>query len=153
MNELKVGELLFYPMHGVGLLEEKVALSLEGQTKNYYKLYFNELALNVLVPLESAKQLGVRALSSLEEMEHSHIHFFSKFRKLPVLTSERKNLLDTKLRSGKLLNLTEVIRDLICASKYELKLTAHDKSSLQIASNMVNKRTYVCCENPHRPSK
>lgn len=40
MNEIKVGELLYYPLHGVGRIEEEVTLLLENQQRDYYKLYF-----------------------------------------------------------------------------------------------------------------
>ncbi|WP_340399425.1 CarD family transcriptional regulator [Paenibacillus sp. FSL H8-0079] len=144
MIDIKVGELLFYPLHGVGILEEEVTLWVENQQRHYYKLYFSELKMNILVPQESAEQLGVRPLSSLSILETSHIHFFNKFSKLPVLVSDRRKLLDSKLKSGEIFNLTEVIRDLVCASKYELKLTSHDKYSLKRACDLcINELMYV----------
>lgn len=144
MIDIKVGELLYYPLHGVGRIEEEVTLLLENQQRNYYKLYFRELKMDVLVPQESAAQFGIRPLSTLAILEKSHFHFFTKFSKLPILVSERRQLLDAKLKSGEIFNLAEVIRDLVCAPKYELKLTSHDKNSLQRASHLlINELMYV----------
>ncbi|NUU74328.1 CarD family transcriptional regulator [Paenibacillus xylanilyticus] len=144
MIDIKVGGYLFYPLHGVGRIEEEVSLLLENQQRDYYKLYFRELKMDVLIPQESAEQLGIRPLSSLAILEKSHFHFFTKFSKLPILVSERRQLLNAKLKSGEIFNLAEVIRDLVCAPKYELKLTSHDKDSLQRACDLViNELMYV----------
>ncbi|WP_161487889.1 hypothetical protein [Paenibacillus glacialis] len=47
MNEIKAGGLLFYPLHGVGVLEEELTLLIQEGQKEYYKLYFEELKMNV----------------------------------------------------------------------------------------------------------
>lgn len=129
MNEFKMGQLLFYPLHGVGLLEDK--------QDYYYKLKFKELQMHIFIPQASAESLGLRTLCSLEVLQKAHLHFFDKFSKLPHLTSERKKQFNNKLRSGEIFHATEVIRDLVCAPKYELKLTIQDKQVLQKACDMV----------------
>ncbi|NUU74335.1 CarD family transcriptional regulator [Paenibacillus xylanilyticus] len=137
MNGIKTGELVFYPLHGVGLLEEKVTLPYEDKQKDYFKVYFEELKMNIFIPEDSAEQQGVRPLSTPETLERSKTLFFERFRELPELASDRKKILTQKLRSGDILNVTEVIRDLVCAPKYDLRLSSQDKLLLEAACNLL----------------
>ncbi|WP_336765938.1 CarD family transcriptional regulator [Paenibacillus sp. USHLN196] len=137
MNGVKTGEMVFYPFHGVGLLKEKVTRPCEDKQKNYLKVYFHELKMEIFIPVDSAEQKGIRALTSRETLEKSKKHFFKKYNKLPLLASERKKSLDRKLKSGEVLNIIEVIRDLVCASQYDLRLGFQDKQLLEVASNLL----------------
>ncbi|UNK19379.1 hypothetical protein MNQ98_04925 [Paenibacillus sp. N3/727] len=137
MNGIKTGELVFYPLYGVGLLEEKVTLPHEDEKKDYFKVYFEELKMNIFIPEDSAEHQGVRPLSSPETLERSKALFFGRFCELPELASDRKKILFQKLKSGDILNVSEVIRDLVCAPKYDLRLNSQDKQLLDTACNML----------------
>lgn len=133
----KTGEMVFYPLHGVGLLKEKVTNLYEDKPKDYFKVYFEELKMDILIPEDSAEQQGVRPLTSPEMLEKSQFHFFERSCELPALASDRKKLLDQKLKSGDIFNITEVIRDLVCAPQYDLKLGSKDKQLLEAACKLL----------------
>ncbi|OAB42494.1 CarD family transcriptional regulator [Paenibacillus glacialis] len=144
MNGIKAGEMVFYPLHGVGLLEEKVTRLYEDKEKDYFKVYFEELKMDIFIPEDSAEQQGIRPLTSQDMLEQSQIHFFEKFCELPLLAFERKKLLDLKLKTGDIFCVTEVIRDLVCAPQYELKLGFQDKLLLEAACKLLkNELMYV----------
>ncbi|MBT2765053.1 CarD family transcriptional regulator [Paenibacillus sp. ISL-20] len=135
--EINKGDLVFYPLHGVGLLKDRVTRLYEDKEKVYFKVYFEEIKMDIYIPENSAEQQGIRPLTSPEVLEESKSRFFEKFSKLPLLASERKKLLEKKLKSGDIFNITEIIRDLVCAPQYELKLGSQDKSILEAACRLL----------------
>lgn len=137
MNGIKAGELVFYPLHGVGLLQEEVKCLYEEKEIVYFKVHFEKNKLDILIPADSAYRYGIRPLTSPKMLERSVCNFFNIYKKLPVSSSYRKKTLDKKLRSGKILCVIEIIRDLVCAPKYGLKLGFQDKSMLEAARNLL----------------
>ena len=63
----EVGDLICYPMHGVGVvdaIEEKTVL---GETARYYVLRFIIGRMTAMVPVDSAEQVGLRPVISHDE--------------------------------------------------------------------------------------
>ena len=63
----EVGDLICYPMHGVGVvdsIEEKTVL---GETARYYVLRFIIGKMTAMVPVNSAEQVGLRPVIAAEE--------------------------------------------------------------------------------------
>lgn len=137
MKGIKTGDLVYYPLHGVGVLLEKATRLYENQEKAYFNFFFEEIKMNIFIPEDTLKEKGIRALASPEMLKHSQNHFFEKFSKLPNLPSKRRKLLLRKLEKGDILNVTEVIRDLVCSYQYNLKLGSKDKMLLAKACSLM----------------
>lgn len=57
-----VGELVCYPMHGVGVVEAIEEQSVLGETARYYVLRFVMGRMTAMVPVDSADNVGLRPL-------------------------------------------------------------------------------------------
>ena len=108
-----VGDKVVHPMHGAGVISDIVEERLAGQKKSYYvfSLPVGELVLKI--PTESCDKIGIRNLSTSEAID-------SLIRKIPNLSVDmtvnwnqryRENL--ERLKSGKLLEVAQVIKALM----------------------------------------
>ncbi|MBO4384024.1 MAG: CarD family transcriptional regulator [Clostridia bacterium] len=64
-----VGELVCYPMHGVGKVEEIVRQTVLGVTSDYYSLRFSGGKMTALVPVNTAERVGLRPLIDRKECD------------------------------------------------------------------------------------
>ena len=58
----QVGDLVCYPMHGVGKVEAIQEQSILGETNQYYLLRFLMGRMTALVPVKNARSVGLRPL-------------------------------------------------------------------------------------------
>ena len=57
-----IGDLICYPMHGVGTVEGIVSQTVLGVTADYYSLRFQNGKMTALIPVATAEQVGLRSL-------------------------------------------------------------------------------------------
>ena len=58
----QVGDLLCYPMHGVGVVERIEEQTILGETTRYYVLRFLMGRMTAMIPVSAAEKVGLRAL-------------------------------------------------------------------------------------------
>ena len=109
----QVGDKIFYPMHGAGIIlniEEREVL---GIRKNYYILQFPITDMTVLLPMDKVGKVGLRGIvdkKSLKELE-------TFLRKEEDLTNDnwqqryRENV--SILKNGDIFGLAQVVKSLI----------------------------------------
>lgn len=64
-----IGDLVCYPMHGVGTVEGIVSQTVLGTTADYYSLRFMNGKMTALVPVGTAEKVGLRCLVDKSECE------------------------------------------------------------------------------------
>ncbi len=62
-----IGDLVCYPMHGVGTIEGIVSQTVLGVTADYYSLRFVNGKMTALIPVATAESVGLRKLIEKEE--------------------------------------------------------------------------------------
>ena len=110
----RIGELVCYPMHGVGRVESIEEQTVLGETSRYYLLRFIIGRMTAMVPVSVAENIGLRPLADSDTCE----------RVIDSLQNEvyaqesdnwnqryRDNL--DKLREGNLYNVAEVVKCLM----------------------------------------
>lgn len=108
----KKGDFAVYPSHGVGQIsdiEKTIAL---GQEFSCYLMYFEKERLTIKVPVNSAEKIGLRHLVSKQEMDEIFGILRSGVKKLKGMWSRRAQEYETKINSGNIVLLAEVLRDL-----------------------------------------
>lgn len=63
----QVGDMVCYPMHGVGVVESIEKQTVLGETAKYYMLRFVMGRMTAMVPVETAESVGLRKLVCEEE--------------------------------------------------------------------------------------
>lgn len=108
----RVGDYAVYPSHGVGKIVKIENTEVMGQDFSCYLMYFEKERLTIKVPVKNSGIVGLRHLITKDEMEEVFLVLRSGVKKLKGMWSRRAQEYETKINSGDILLLAEVIRDL-----------------------------------------
>jgi len=112
-NGLKRGEMVVYPAHGVGVIEEVEKVKTNGSSTSFYTIRIGESGMTIRVPAPNALRIGIRPVIKQNEV--------SKL--LRVLKSKsinsngenwhkrQKSYLE-KIKSGSVFELAEILKEL-----------------------------------------
>lgn len=65
----QIGDLVCYPMHGVGVVEAIEEQTILDETAQYYRLRFTIGRMTAMVPVKRAEEVGLRALADEKTCE------------------------------------------------------------------------------------
>lgn len=112
-KKFKTGDYVIYPTHGVGCVTEIESTVAAGMSFECYKLYFEREKLTLSVPTTQIEKIGIRALSSKDQMEEVFDILRSGNRKMKGMWSRRAQEYEEKINSGSVTSVAEVLRDLV----------------------------------------
>ncbi len=110
----QVGDLVCYPMHGVGVVESIEKHTVLGETAQYYMLRFVMGRMTAMVPVETADSVGLRSLADAEDCRR-----VVDFLKQEGCSDESENWNQryrdnlNKLRVGDIFGVADVVKCLI----------------------------------------
>jgi len=111
------GDKVVYPQHGAVVIEDIVERDFDGARRTYLKLHVSIGDLTLMVPVESIEQVGLREVVSRKEITS----VFGLLREeevwLPMNWAKRYKANLSKLSSGDIYQLTELVRDLSCRER------------------------------------
>ncbi len=108
----KVGDFAIYPSHGIGKIVDIEKITIHNQDFSCYLMYFEREKLTIKIPVNSAEKIGLRHLVSKAQMEEVFVTLRSGIKKLKGMWSRRAQEYETKINSGDIMLLAEVLRDL-----------------------------------------
>lgn len=108
----KVGSMVVYPFHGVGVIRSLDKLNVTGEEKWYYTLDFRNGELTVKLPVDQQDERGMRHVIGRSDVQK----IFATLRKKPTTEETdwkiRYNLYLEKLKSGDIHETAKVARNL-----------------------------------------
>ena len=108
----KEGDFVVYPTHGVGRILGTESREISGATIEMLVVRFEHDRMTLRVPMEKARSLGLRTLSSKKQMEQAITTLQGKARVRRTMWSRRAQEYEQKINSGDLIAIAEVVRDL-----------------------------------------
>lgn len=108
----KVGDYSVYPSHGIGKIIGIEKTEILGRDLSCYLMYFEKEKLTIKIPMSSADKIGLRHLVSKAQMDEVFVILRSGVKKLKGMWSRRAQEYETKINSGDITLLAEVLRDL-----------------------------------------
>jgi len=108
----KEGDFVVYPTHGVGRILGTESREISGATIEMLVVRFEHDRMTLRVPMEKARSLGLRTLSSKKQMEQAITTLQGKARVRRTMWSRRAQEYETKIKSGDPVSIAEVVRDL-----------------------------------------
>ncbi len=108
----KVGDKIVYPMHGVGTIEaieKKVVL---GKRTEFYMITIINNGMKVMIPVNNADEIGIRSIVSKREIKKVLKILESPADKIEEDWKLRYQNNTDKVKSGSILEVSEVARDL-----------------------------------------
>lgn len=139
MEMFKIGDRAVYPSQGVGVIEAIEVREFSGQKKDFYILRIVDSDMTIMVPVSSSDNVGLRGLIDRENVS-------SVYDVLEVKTeggalaswSRRQREYNEKIKSGDLLEVAQVLREL-----YQIRegkeLSYGEKKVLDLARKLLVK--------------
>ncbi len=107
-----VGDHVVYPMHGAGVIvaiEEREVL---GEKQEYYIMALPIGDMKVMIPLKSVEELGLRQVSSDETVQDVYRILQGEQTAMSSNWNRRYRANREKIKSGDILEVAEVVRNL-----------------------------------------
>tara|TARA_B100000131_G_C18097159_1_gene604476 strand:- start:1215 stop:1733 length:519 start_codon:yes stop_codon:yes gene_type:complete len=106
------GDFVVYPAHGVGHVLGTEKREIGGSLLELVIVRFEHDKMTLRIPLSKAASSGLRKLSSKKQMDEAISTLKSRAKVKKVMWSRRAQEYETKINSGNLIWIAEVVRDL-----------------------------------------
>ncbi len=134
----KIGDKVVYPMHGAGTIESIEERDMMGNPENYYIIKMPVGGMKLMVPTSKVDNIGIREVSNktqadkvfsvLQKPKDPYVH--------DANWSKRYNINADKIKSGDILEVAEVVREL-SHRHMERGLSIGEKKMLTTAKNIL----------------
>ena len=115
----RAGDKILYPMHGAGVIRQIKSCEILGEVKDYYLLHVPCGDMEVMIPVEACDDIGVRSVVTQEEIDEAISVLGADSTEMSGNWSKRYRANTEKLKTGDILLVAEVVRN----------LTRHDRVS------------------------
>lgn len=109
----KLGDRVVYPMHGAGVIEAIEEKEILGARQKYYIMKLPLGDMRVMIPLDNASNIGIRGVVNGEEIDHVLVVLKQEETAMPTNWNQRYRANLEKMRSGDILAVAEVVRNLM----------------------------------------
>jgi CarD family transcriptional regulator len=144
----KIGDLVVYPTHGIGIIEFIEAKNLSGQKKSFYIMRILENDMVIMVPTDNVQTVGVRAIISKDEIPRVYTVLKNNKKPFPDIGSHNKRhreLMD-KLKTGSIYDTAEVLRELALLRE-EKTLSFSERKILNTARRLLVQEISIVYES------
>jgi len=131
-----VGDKIVYPMHGAGVIQDIEILKILGEKKQYYVLKLPCKDIDIKVPVESGAAVGIRPVAAKEVVEDVVCLLRSESPETDRNWSRRYRENMEKIKSGDIMRVAEVVRDLMRMDR-EKALSAGESKMLDNARQVL----------------
>lgn len=139
----KVGEMAVYPAHGVGIIEAIESKEIFGNKKDFYILRLLSNGMTIMVPIDSASQIGLREVIPPKEIPK--VYKILKERDVEIdnqAWNRRYREYMEKIKTGSVFEIATVLRDLYLL-KAEKELSFGERRMLDTARNLLVKELSI----------
>jgi len=131
-----IGDKIVYPMHGAGVIEEIEEKKILGETRKYYILKVPCGDMKIMIPVDSSKDIGVRSVVSDAELVQVMQTLEGESSQMSTNWNRRYRENMEKLKTGNVLQVAEVVRNLMRTDR-EKKLSTGEKKMLSNAKQIL----------------
>jgi CarD family transcriptional regulator len=141
---LAIGDKVVYPMHGAGVIEAVEEHEVLGQRQFYYILTMPYGGMKVMIPMKNAESVGLREVIGEPEVPK----VVDVLRNAPVQMNanwnRRFNVNLSKIKSGNIFEVAEVVRNLMLQDKVK-KLSTGERRLLDTARQILVSELVLVC--------
>ncbi len=113
----KVNQKIVYPSQGVGKITEIKQQPFKEQMTLYYVIYLEVSDMTVMVPVNKAEELGIRAIVSKDEAKKALDLISQEFEPIPSDWKLRYQINLDLLKKGSVIDIATIVRSLYHRSK------------------------------------
>lgn len=128
----QIGDNIVYPMHGAGIIKAVEEKEIAGEKQQYYVIKMSGSNMEVMIPAGRILSSNIRPVTDITAIAHI-LDIFQHGESDRLLTWKQRYKLNTdKIKTGKIQEGAEVVRDLLRMQK-EKALNASEKKMLDNA--------------------
>jgi CarD family transcriptional regulator len=142
--EYSVGDRVVHPHHGPGRISGVERKELMDGTKRYYVIDIPGQGLTVQLPVQRIAEVGVRPAMAQSRFPELIEILGSRPRRLPDDYKERQDQISERLRSGRVMQLARVVRDLTW-HRHRAHLTRRDTDLLKEGQALLAAELALVC--------
>ncbi len=139
VEEFVVGEKVVYPSHGVGEVIAKEVEIISGFELKVYVISFLQDKMTLRVPVGRASSSGLRSIVDKGEVDKIYSTLRGKAKQGNRMWSRRAQEYETKINSGNVVSVAEVVRDLyrnVDADRSYSERTIYESALNRLASEI-----------------
>lgn len=139
-----IGSKIVHPMHGAGVIQKIEKKKILGEVKQYYILKLPCNDMDVMIPVESEKSVGIREIVS-EDAARKAIEVL-KEESTPMDSNWNRRYRENmeKLKKGDILLVAEIVRNLMRAGRTK-SLSAGETKMLHNAKQILISEIILSC--------
>ena len=130
------GDKILYPMHGAGIIRQIRKVEILGETKEYYLLRVPCGDMEVMIPVDSCDDIGVRPVVTQEEIDEAVSVLGRQSTQMSVNWNKRYRENMDKIKTGNILSVAEIVRNLTRIDRRS-NLSAGEKKMLSNARKIL----------------
>lgn len=111
-TDLTIGDYVVYPTHGVGKIIGEETQEVGGMTLQLFVISFEKDKMTLRVPVARARTAGLRGISDMSQIEKAFKTLQGRAKTSRGMWSRRAQEYESKINSGNLISVAEVVRDL-----------------------------------------
>lgn len=131
-----IGDKVFYPMHGAGVIEAIEEREVLGEMQKYCIFRIPASNMNVMIPLKNMEKSGIRQVVDRKTLKDILFDFHNEEPDCQLPWKERFKQNSDKMKTGDMVDGAEVVRDLLYRKK-EKPLNASEKQMLNNARRIL----------------
>lgn len=131
-----IGDRIVYPMHGAGVIEKIEERKILGEIRCYYILRIPCGDMEIMIPTDNSGQIGIRSVVTEEHLTEVLVMMEENSTMMPNNWNRRFRENMDKLKTGKIENVAEVVRNLMRVDR-EKKLSTGEKKMLANAKQIL----------------
>lgn len=113
----KIGDRVLYPMHGAGIIEAIEEKEILGELHSYYVMRIPAGDMKVMIPMKNVDEIGVRDIISTQEARGVLSRFCEHAGEEDTNWNKRFRENMAKLKSGDIMEVLDVVKNLMCRDK------------------------------------
>jgi CarD family transcriptional regulator, regulator of rRNA transcription len=136
----KVGDRAVYPTQGLGVIEAVEAREFSGERNQFYVLRIVDSDMTIMVPVANAEQVGLRTVIERDRVSSIYTMLEEKHENGGAVASwsRRQREYNEKIKSGDLLEVAQVLRELYLIKEGK-DLSYGEKKVLDLARRLLVK--------------
>ncbi|MEH7401778.1 MULTISPECIES: CarD family transcriptional regulator [Bacillaceae] len=131
----EVGDSIFYPMQGAGVIESIQEKEVQGEIQQYFIIRLLIKKMEVMIPISKMSNSRIRMVVDSNTLDNILINFHNGESDRSLSYKQRFKLNTEKMKTGNIEEGAEVVRDLMRIDK-EKSLNSSEKQMLGNASKI-----------------
>jgi CarD family transcriptional regulator len=143
----RIGEKVVYPNHGIGIIEQISSKQIAGNDNHFYHLRLSATNSVVMVPINNAKQVGLRSPIDTTDCDRLLKLLGDNFLSPPADWKDRFKDFSDKMRTGNIFSVAEILKNLTYLSQLK-PLSFREKRMLERARFLVVSELAIVSKRP-----